>query len=57
MAAKRIVWREDGLVSLKLRGGLYAIAQMLKSPYMRFFDVTSEDGGGAIAISIASSRS
>lgn len=44
MATKRIVWRENGLVSLKLRDGLFTIAQMLKSPYMRFFDVTSEDG-------------
>lgn len=44
MTAKRITWKENDLVSLKLRDGLYTVAQMLVLPYMRFFKIKSEDG-------------
>lgn len=42
--AKRIVWKVGDLVSIKLREDLYTIGQMLTSPAMRFYDITSRDG-------------
>ncbi|EJO70262.1 hypothetical protein LEP1GSC132_0795 [Leptospira kirschneri str. 200803703] len=41
---KRVVWKEGDLVSLKLKDDLYTFAQMLRSPYMRFFDLSCIDG-------------
>lgn len=41
---KRIVWKEGNLVSLKLKDDLYTFAQMCRSPYMRFFDLSCVDG-------------
>lgn len=41
---KRVVWKEGDLVSLKLRNDLYTIGQMLRRPYMRFFDLRRPDG-------------
>lgn len=40
----RVVWKENGLVSIKLRDDLYTIGQMLVSPSMRFYDIASKDG-------------
>lgn len=44
MAMKRVVWKEDDLVLLKLDEDLYTVGQMLKSPYMVFFHLKSGDG-------------
>jgi hypothetical protein len=41
---KRIVWKENALVSVKLRDDLYTIGQMLHRPYMRFFSTSNRDG-------------
>lgn len=41
---KRIIWKENDLVSIKLRDDLYTIAQMLIRPEMRFYDIFSSDG-------------
>ncbi|AKP27046.1 conserved hypothetical protein [Leptospira interrogans serovar Manilae] len=41
---KRVVWKEGDLVSLKLKDDLYTFAQMLCSPYMRFFDLSCVNG-------------
>jgi hypothetical protein len=40
----RIVWKSGVLLNIKLRDGLFTIAQMLTSPMMRFYDISSEDG-------------
>lgn len=42
--AKRIIWKENDLVSIKLRDDLYTIAQMLIRPEMRFYDIFNSDG-------------
>ncbi|CRM63883.1 MULTISPECIES: hypothetical protein [Pseudomonas] len=42
--AKRILWKEGDLVSLKLRDDLYTVGQMIKNSVMRFYDVRSVDG-------------
>jgi hypothetical protein len=44
VTTKRITWKEGDLVSLKLKDDLYTIAQMLRRPYMRFFDLSTRDG-------------
>jgi hypothetical protein len=36
----RIQWKENSLVSLKLREDLYTIALLKRSPYMWFFDIS-----------------
>lgn len=40
----RVGWKENALVSIKLRADLYTIGQMLVSPSMRFFDISCKDG-------------
>jgi hypothetical protein len=45
--AKRIVWKNGDLVSLKLRDDLHTIGQMLTSPAMRFYKIKSSDGNWA----------
>ncbi|NOV32196.1 hypothetical protein [Methylomonas sp. ZR1] len=42
--AKRIVWKHNNVVSLKLREDLYSLGQMLGRAAMRFFNITSRDG-------------
>jgi len=42
--AKRIVWKHNNVVSLKLREDLYTLGQMLGRAAMRFFNITSGDG-------------
>ena len=42
--AKRVVWKEGDVVSLKLRDGLFTVGQMSVSPHMAFFNVKSTDG-------------
>ncbi|MTD29416.1 hypothetical protein [Erwinia sorbitola] len=42
--AKRIIWKDGDLVNIKLRDGLYTIGQMLTSPAMRFYNISSVDG-------------
>lgn len=36
---KRISWREDKVFSMQTRKGLYVLGQMLKKPYVRFYNV------------------
>lgn len=45
--AKRISWKHNNVVSLKLREGLYTLGQMLGQATMRFYKVTSPDGDWA----------
>lgn len=40
----RIVWKDDGLINIKLRDDLYTVGQMLVKPAMRFYDVSSKNG-------------
>ena len=40
----RVIWKENTLVSIKLRDDLYTIGQMLVSPSMRFYDIANKDG-------------
>lgn len=42
--SKRIIWKSGDLLSIKLRDGLFTIAQMLTSPLMRFYDISDNDG-------------
>lgn len=39
----RITWKENKVISIELKGGIYAIAQMIKSPYLVFFDLFKDD--------------
>ncbi|WP_375563440.1 hypothetical protein ACE193_25460 (plasmid) [Bernardetia sp. OM2101] len=39
----RITWKENKVISIKLKAGIYAIAQMIKSPYLVFFDLFKDD--------------
>ncbi|WP_243465141.1 hypothetical protein [Photorhabdus temperata] len=41
---KRIVWKHNHLVNIKLRDNLYTIGQMLNSVEMQFYDVCNTDG-------------
>lgn len=40
---KSISWKEGKVISVRLRDGRYILAQMVKSPYMVFFNLFSED--------------
>lgn len=42
--AKRFIWKEGGIVSFKVKEDLFTIGQMLKSPYVCFFQIQSPDG-------------
>jgi hypothetical protein len=39
----RFTWKEDNLISLRLRDGSFALGQLLKSPYIAFFAAFRED--------------
>lgn len=39
----QVRWKENKVVSIKLRNGVWVLAQMLKSPYVLFFECFSED--------------
>ena len=41
---KRVTWKENALICLKLRDNLFTIAQMLRSPFLRLFKVSNKDG-------------
>ena len=41
---KRVTWKENALISLKLRDDLFTIAQMLRSPFLRLFKISNKDG-------------
>ena len=41
---KRVTWKENALISLKLRDDLFTIAQMLRLPFLRLFKVCNKDG-------------
>ena len=40
---KSVPWKEGKVISICLRDGIYILAQMVKSPYMVFFNLFSED--------------
>lgn len=42
--AKRVTWKENALITLKLRDDLFTIAQMLRSPYLKLFKISNKDG-------------
>lgn len=42
--AKRVTWKHNAVVSLKLREGLYTLGQMLGQATMRFYKITNTDG-------------
>ncbi|MCW7551053.1 hypothetical protein OO184_24880 [Photorhabdus sp. APURE] len=41
---KRIIWKPNHLVSVKLRDNLYTIGQMLNRAEMRFYDISNTNG-------------
>ena len=41
---KRVTWKLDGVLSVKLRDNLYTLAQMRENSLMQFFDIRSSDG-------------
>jgi hypothetical protein len=41
---KRLCWKSDDLLNIKLRENLFTIAQMLTLPMMRFYDISNMDG-------------
>ena len=43
---KSVPWKEGKVISVRLRDGIYVLAQMVKSPYMVFFNLFSEDNSG-----------
>lgn len=42
--AKRIVWKKNHVVNIKLREDLFTLGQMLVIPHMMFFDIFNESG-------------
>lgn len=38
----RVLWREKKIISIETRKGVFVLAQMLKSPYLMFFDIFRE---------------
>lgn len=52
--AKRVTpWKEDKIISIETRKGVFVLAQMLKSPYLRFYNAFREDENwGKIDVSI-----
>ncbi|WP_028603293.1 hypothetical protein [Ottowia thiooxydans] len=40
----KIIWREDAVISVKLRDGLHMLAQMRRNHLMQFFNIRSSDG-------------
>jgi hypothetical protein len=42
--AKRVIWKPNVLVSLKLRDNLFTIGQILNKVIMQFFDISNSDG-------------
>ena len=43
----KIVWRDDAVISVKLRDDLHTLAQMRRNHLMQFFDIRSTDGAWA----------
>jgi hypothetical protein len=43
MSTRKVPWKEGKIVSLKTRKGVFVLAQMLRSPYLRFYDAFRED--------------
>jgi hypothetical protein len=41
---KKIVWKEDTVLNVKLRSDLFTLAQMRPNSLMQFFDIRSKDG-------------
>lgn len=39
----RITWKEKKIITVALKDGIYIIAQMIKSPYLVFFDLFKDD--------------
>lgn len=47
MAQRTVQWKEDKIISIETRKGVFVIAQMLKSPYLRVYNSfrTDQDWG------------
>ncbi len=41
---KRIIWKENDIINIKLNDKLYTLGQMLTDPYMLFFNISNTDG-------------
>src|SRR5262245_52857284 len=41
---KRIVWKENDLVNIRLKENLFTIGQLLRAPYILFFKLSNENG-------------
>jgi hypothetical protein len=53
MQDKTTPWKEDKIISIETRKGVFVLAQMLKSPYLRFYNAFREDENwGAINTNI-----
>lgn len=39
----RISWKENLVLSIETRKGVYVVAQMLKQPYIRFYNMFSTE--------------
>ena len=42
--AKRINWQENDVLNIKISDNLFTVAQMLKEPYLMFFQISNMDG-------------
>ncbi|WP_299219268.1 hypothetical protein [uncultured Aquimarina sp.] len=53
MAKRTTPWKEGKVISIETRKGIFVLAQMLKSPYLRFYKAFREDENwGKIDVSI-----
>lgn len=43
MTQKKTPWKEGKVISIETRKGIFVLAQMLKSPYLRFYKIFRED--------------
>jgi len=43
MSNRATPWKEGKIISIETRKGIFVLAQMLKSPYLRFYNVFKED--------------
>ena len=39
----RVIWKENKVLSIETRKGIFVLAQMIKSPFIIFFNSFSED--------------
>lgn len=49
MAKRATPWKEGKIIGIETRKGVFGLAQMLKKPFLRFYNVSieEEDWGGS----------